>query len=103
MQVSPITTYKAQIPESVNVSVFTDGHTDALTSVRTGASQSFQPEIARRNKQQMLVVGVEAIRSACREAHRAFRESRSAKRNIFTVVGAYIQQQPAFGQLKGNC
>ena len=65
-QMVPPTTCKDIALHSVIAPVFTNGKTLALTAVRTNASLGIPAESAKHNKHLLLVVAVEAIRSACR-------------------------------------
>lgn len=74
-QIVPLTTSNAPASLGGNAPVFTGGQTAIRTATRANASHGLSVESAKRNKQQTLVVAVEA-------RHSAFRAARSAKSNL---------------------
>ena len=83
-QIDTPETCKAISLPGVNAIVFTPETAGLDAAGRQATGLGLPAESARHNKQQTPVVGVEAMRSACRM-------SRSATKKIFTHVGSYVQ------------
>lgn len=107
-QIDTLTTCKAISLPSVSAPVFTPetAGLDAAGRQATNAGRQvtgleLSTEGARHNKQQAMLVAVEATHSAFRKSSRAFRGLRSAKRNLASFEASHSATALSGTQIKG--